>query len=203
MVAGLLLEPGRRVIDSYGLECDVTLAAFPRFAGAPYPETALDERNLLGPSGGAAAYRRGAYEAAGGLDEKTFAYMEDVDLALRLRALGWTAAGAPEAVGVHLGSASFGRRSRRQVEVSGASRAYMLRKYGVLGRGRLTATRALVVEAGVTLAEVVAGRDLAAARGRLAGWRAGKGASAVLADDSVNRELGFVEGLRRRRATLR
>lgn len=202
MVAGLLLRPGRAAIDSYGLECDATLAAYPRFEGAPYPATALHEEHLLGPSGGAAAYRREAFEAAGGLDERTFAYMEDVDLALRLRALGWAAAGASEATGVHLGSATIGRRSRAQVEVAGASRAYMLRKYGVLRRGLGTAAWALAFEAGVAAVETVAGRDLAAARGRFEGWRAAAGASASIPEGVVNRELGFRDGLRRRAATL-
>ena len=37
----------------------------------------------------AAAYRRSAWEQVGGLDEAIFAYMEDFDLALRLRGAGW------------------------------------------------------------------------------------------------------------------
>ncbi len=203
MVAGLLLRPGRGMIDGFGLECDATLAAFQRFMGAPYPATPLHERNLLGPSGGAAAYRRDAFAAAGGLDERTFAYMEDVDLALRLRGLGWAAAGAPEATGIHLGSATFGHRSRAQVEIAGASRAYMLRKYGVLGRGLTTAAWALSVEIGVTIVDTVAGRDLAAARGRISGWKAAAGRHARIPDGAINPKLGLREGLRRRLTTVR
>jgi GT2 family glycosyltransferase len=203
MVAGLLLRPGRGAIDGYGVECDATLAAYPRFADAPYPETRVHDDGLLGPSGGAAAYRRDAYSAAGGLDEGTFAYMEDVDLALRLRGAGWTATGAPDATGIHLGSATFGHRSRTQVEIAGASRAYMLRKYGVLGRGLATGAWALGVEVGVTLIDTIAGRDLAAARGRLNGWKAAAGRHARIPEGAVNPELGFREGLRRRLATVR
>jgi len=203
MVAGLLLRPGRETIDGYGLECDATLAAYPRFADAPYSATHVHDDGLLGPSGGAAAYRRDAYVAAGGLDEGTFAYMEDVDLALRLRDSGWIAAGAPGATGIHLGSATFGHRSRAQVEIAGASRAYMLRKYGVLGRGLTTGAWALGVEAGVTLVDTITGRDLAAARGRLRGWKKAAGRHARIPDGAVNSELGFREGLRRRLATVR
>lgn len=203
MVAGLLLRPGREAIDGYGVECDATLAAYPRFADAPYPGTQVHDDGLLGPSGGAAAYRRDVYMAAGGLDEGTFAYMEDVDLALRLRDAGWTAAGAPGATGIHLGSATFGHRSRKQVEIAGASRAYMLRKYGVLGRGLTTGAWALGVEVGVTLIDTIAGRDLAAARGRLNGWHAAAGRHARIPEGAVNPELGFREGLRRRLATVR
>lgn len=200
MVTGLLLRPRRTEIDNYGIECDATLAAYPRFAGAPYPETRVDDENLLGPSGGAAAYRREALTAAGGFDERMFAYMEDVDLALRLRADGWLAAGAPEATGIHLGSATIGYRSRRQVEIAGASRAYMLRKYGVFGHGLTTAGWALVVEAGVTVMETVTGRDLAAARGRVHGWKEAAGAHQRLPEGAINSELGFRDGLRRRAA---
>jgi GT2 family glycosyltransferase len=203
MAAGLLLRPGREAIDGYGIECDATLAAYPRFAGAPYPDTQLHDNGLLGPSGGAAGYRRSAYSASGGLDEGTFAYMEDVDLALRLRDSGWTAAGVAGATGIHLGSASFGHRSRAQVEIAGASRAYMLRKYGVLGRGLTTGAWALGVEVGVTLIDTIAARDLAAARGRLNGWKAGGGRRARIPEGAVNPELGFREGLRRRLASVR
>ncbi|MDQ3777660.1 MAG: glycosyltransferase family 2 protein, partial [Actinomycetota bacterium] len=115
MVAALLLRPGRGTIDSYGLELDATLAAFARFDRDPYDAEAIHERGLAAPSGGAAAYRREAYEQAGGFDERLFAYMEDVDIALRMRALGWGCAGARDAIGVHLGSATAGRRSVRQV----------------------------------------------------------------------------------------
>jgi GT2 family glycosyltransferase len=202
MVAGLLLRPGRRAIDGFGIELDRTLAGFARFDGAPYPDTDLHDRHLAGPSGGAAAYRRRALEQVGTFDEGLFAYMEDVDLALRLRAGGWGCAGAADAIGVHLGSATFGRRSRAQVEIGGAARAYMLRKYGVLRRDPPAAAWALAAEAGVVAVDTVIGRDLAALRGRLAGWRAAGNARAPVPSDAVNPEIGFREALRRRRAVL-
>jgi len=202
MVAGLLLRPGRRAVDSFGIEVDRTLAGFARFTGAPYPDTALHDRHLAGPSGGAAAYRRRALEQVGTFDERLFAYMEDVDLALRLRAAGWEAAGAPEAIGVHLGSATFGHRSRGQVEIGGAARAYMLRKYGVLRRDPPAAAWALAAEAGVVAVDTLIGRDLAAVRGRLSGWRTAGNTRAPIPSDAVNPEIGFREALRRRRAVV-
>jgi GT2 family glycosyltransferase len=45
---------------------------------------------VFGACAGAALYRRDAILAAGGFDERYFAYLEDVDLALRLRLAGWT-----------------------------------------------------------------------------------------------------------------
>ena len=201
MAAGVLLTPGRKRVDSYGVEVDRTLAAFPRFAGAPWP-AALHERGLALPSGGAAAYRREALAAAGGFDEALFAYMEDVDLGLRLAAAGWRCAGAAEACGIHLGSASFGRRSRWQVDVSGFARGYMLRKYGVLRSGPGPATWALGVELGVVALDAIQERDLTALRGRVRGWRAARGRHAGAPAEAINRGLGPADGLRRRRRVL-
>jgi GT2 family glycosyltransferase len=105
----------------------------------------------------------------GGLDENLFAYMEDVDIALRLRGAGWTTAVALDAIGVHLGGATFGRGSAWQRRNGGFSRGYMLRRYGVL-RTR-AAPRALAVELLASLADMVISRDLASLRGRVSGWR--------------------------------
>ncbi len=102
-----------------------------------------------------------------------FAYMEDFDLGLRIRAAGWRVTGAPDAVGVHLGSATHGHRSARQRRLGGFSRGYLLRRYRVL-RGR-AAARALLTEAVVTVGDIVISHDFAALRGRLAGWRAANG----------------------------
>ena len=44
---------------------------------------------VFGACAGAGVFRRDAVLAAGGFDERLFAYLEDVDLALRLRLAGW------------------------------------------------------------------------------------------------------------------
>jgi N-acetylglucosaminyl-diphospho-decaprenol L-rhamnosyltransferase len=196
-VAALLVRPDERTIDSVGLAADTTFAGFPRLAGLPVSEAACERPALAGPSGGAAAYRRDAWEEVGGLDEAIVFYMEDLDLALRLRAAGWRAAAAPEAVGVHLGSATAGVRSAPMRFNSGFARAYLLRRYGVLRTRH--APRAVATETLVTLADLALARDLAAARGRLAGWRAGRRASRGRPPgDAVERQIGFVESLRLR-----
>ncbi len=45
---------------------------------------------VFGACAGAAVYRRAALLGAGGFDERYFAYLEDVDLALALRLAGWS-----------------------------------------------------------------------------------------------------------------
>ena len=62
---------------------------------------------------GAALYRRDAFLAAdGGFDERFFAYLEDVDLGLRLRTAGWTCRYEPRAVARHAGGGTSGKLAR-------------------------------------------------------------------------------------------
>jgi GT2 family glycosyltransferase len=172
-VATVLLTPDERAIDSVGVTTDVTLAGFPRLQGLAPGRAREQQPALTGPEGTAAAYRRAAWEQVAGLDESIRAYMEILDLAWRLRQAGWETTSAPEAIGVHLGSATFGRGSAGQRRLAGFSRGYLLRRYGVL-RGRF-APRTLLTETLVVSGDAVLTRDLAALRGRLAGWRAARG----------------------------
>jgi N-acetylglucosaminyl-diphospho-decaprenol L-rhamnosyltransferase len=171
-VAALMLQPREQLIDSAGLATDAVLGGFPRLQGLSASEARRERPLLAGPAGTAAAYRRTAWEQVGGLDESIFAYMEDLDLALRLRSAGWRSTLAADAVGVHLGSATHGHRSPRQRRNGGFGRGYVLRRYGLL-RGR-EAPRALATEAVVVLADLAISRDLEALRGRVSGWRAAR-----------------------------
>jgi GT2 family glycosyltransferase len=60
---------------------------------------------VFGACAGAALYRRSAVLELGGFDERYFAYLEDVDLALRLRLAGWRCCYEP-AVALHAGEGS-------------------------------------------------------------------------------------------------
>ena len=66
------------------------------------------DRWVFGPCGGAAAYRRDAWDQAGGFDPALFMYMEDVDLAWRLQLLGWKSIYVPDARVYHQLSATGG-----------------------------------------------------------------------------------------------
>jgi N-acetylglucosaminyl-diphospho-decaprenol L-rhamnosyltransferase len=205
-VAALLLRPGEREIDSAGLVADRTLAGFPRFHGLP-PSAALDTEDagpaLTGPAGAAAAFRRTAWEQVGGLDESIFAYLEDLDLALRLRVAGWETALALDAVAVHVGSATLGHRSAEQRRKIGHARAYLLRRYRVL-RSR-TAPRVLATEAIVAGGDALFARDLQALAGRLEGWRDAAPARQAGAcppfppAQAIDSRIGFLDSLRLRR----
>lgn len=192
MVAGLTLVPGTDArIDTFGIRADVTLQAFARGRG----RSPADEHGvLLGPCGAAAAYRRSAWEAVGGLDEALFFYAEDLDLALRLRSRGWRAAPSAGARGVHLGGATAGAVSGFQRRHSAFGRAFVLRRYGIL-RGR-HAPRALLVEALTIAYGILTGRTLTPVTARVAGWRAGAGRRLAVAPDAVDRTLTMGDVLR-------
>ncbi len=194
MVAGLTTIPGTDLVDGYGIELDVTLAAYNRLRRRP---AVAAPGVLLGPSGGLAAYRRRAFEEVGGFDARLFAYGEDVDLALRLRLAGWGAAAAPGARGVHLGGATVGVDSARQRFLAGFARAFLMRRYGVLRRRY--AARALAIEALVVAAGVVRGRTAAHIRGRIAGWRAAAGDRLEVPPGAVDRTITLREAVRRLR----
>ncbi len=192
MVAGLTLQPGAGVVDGFGIELDPTLNAYNRLRHRSPGEP---PGRLLGPSGGAAAYRRAAWEAAGGFDEAFFVYGEDLDLALRLRHAGWEAAAAPDARGVHLGGATTGVGSPFQRRNAGFARGFILRRYGVL-RSR-AAPRALLTEALVVGWGLVRHRTTVPLRARVAGWRAAGSQRLRVPPGAVDASITLREAVRR------
>ena len=184
-------------VDSFGITADVTGAGFVRFHGAAL-EDAVDGPTLLGPYGAAAAYRRAALDDVGLLDENIFMYGEELDLALRLRASGWRALAVPSVVGTHIGGATAGRESQRQRYLSGFGRGYLLRVYGVLtGRHSL---RALATEGAVIAVRLLTRRDAASLRGRIDGWRKGRGvAKRAIPAPGVDESIGFRRSMAMRR----
>jgi GT2 family glycosyltransferase len=66
---------------------------------------------VFGACAGAALYRREAVLELGGFEERFFLYLEDADLALRLRLAGWTCVYEP-AVALHAGEGSGGPPER-------------------------------------------------------------------------------------------
>jgi GT2 family glycosyltransferase len=198
-VASLMLKPGGERIDSVGLTADVTLAGFPRHRGRPSDCAGDPWPRLTGPAGTAAAYRRSAWRQVGGLDEGIFSYLEDLDLALRLCTAGWRSVAAPDAIGIHLGSATHGRRTAAQRRHGGFARGYLLRRYGRL-RGA-AAPRVLLTEGSVVAGDLAISHDLAALRGRLAGWRAAGGKPRLPAPPAhaIDASIGLRASLKLRR----
>lgn len=86
-------------------------AGLPWRSGHGWPLTSLPKtqlRPVFGPCAAAALYRRDAFEAMSGFDESFFCYVEDVDLAFRMRLAGHHCLQVTEAVISHVGGGSSG-----------------------------------------------------------------------------------------------
>jgi GT2 family glycosyltransferase len=192
------------LINSAGIDVDSLGIATERLAGRPAAE-AQHACEVFGASGCFALYRTAMLNAVGGLDERFFAYLEDVDLAWRARAGGWIAVYEPLAIAYHHGSASSGEGSQRKYFLVGRNRVRLLARNATAGQlaralpGILLYDLAYVIYAGLT------DRTLAPLRGRLAGlreWRAlrgeGRGQRRAVALSPASK--GWSSALRMRRA---
>jgi N-acetylglucosaminyl-diphospho-decaprenol L-rhamnosyltransferase len=200
MVAAVLLrerEPER--IDSAGVIADRTLLGFDYLCGEPVGALA-GAADPLGPTGGAALFRRDAFEQVGGFDERMFLYYEDLDLALRVRRAGGRCRLAPTARGLHAYSETLGANSARKYAMTGWSRGYMMRVYG-LGAKPVLLSRAIAAEAAICAGQIISARTTAGLRGRVQGWRAGQGVPRrPISEDGLSAmSLGKALSLRRRR----
>ena len=202
MVAGVLVQADRpNLIDSAGVVVEGdTLLAFDYLHGES--TDVLDQAPPpLAPCGGAALFRRDAFESLKGFDERIFIYLEDVDLALRAAATGMSCLLARDARARHAYSASLGSRSGAKYERTGWSRGYLLRRYGIAKRP--AAARALLVEGAICAGQLVQHRTAKGLSGRIAGWRAAAGLpvhelpSAGLLDLSVRERLRLRANRRR------
>jgi GT2 family glycosyltransferase len=170
-------DPDR--IDSAGIALDPAGIAWDRGGGmaASTHDRALPR--LFGPSGGAALYRRELLDDVGYFEADFGMYYEDVDLAWRARLRGWSCSFAPEALALHVGSASAGRNSPTKRFLLGRNKLWTVaRCYPGDGlRRRLAAVllydaAALVGYAALSPRRAVpAAARRAALRGRLAALR--------------------------------
>ncbi|MDQ2785083.1 MAG: glycosyltransferase [Chloroflexota bacterium] len=86
----------------------------------PYP--------IFGPSAGAALYRRAAIDDVGSFDPALFIYLEDADLAWRLRLRRWATLAVPSAIVRHTVSATAGYGSPRKAYYLARNRWWCLLK---------------------------------------------------------------------------
>jgi GT2 family glycosyltransferase len=173
MAAGVMRDarsPG--LIETAGIEIDRTLLAYDYLNGEPLNALEGSVPDPIGPSGAAAAFDREAFLSVGGFDERIFAYLEDVDLVLRIRRKGGRCRLAKDARGVHEHSATLGAGSPRKDYLVGFGRGYLLRKWSVVSARRLPAV--LLRDVGQAAMQTAMDRNLGPVRGRVQGLRAGR-----------------------------
>ena len=134
-------------------------------------------RDVGRADGAALAISRAAVEAAGPLDESLFAYVEDVELSLRVRAAGFAVVLVPDARVWHRGSASTGGEvSTANLYSDTRNTIAVCERHRPLPRGATALRRGIVVAAHLVQAARHPRRG-EAARAVLAGWadvRAGR-----------------------------
>ena len=99
-------ERGR--LDGIGIGCLAGGIGYPIGSHEPDNGQYAYPLEVLGPSAGAALYRREFFDIVGLFDEDFFAYHEDVDLCLRAQWAGLRCLYVPRAVAYHVGGGSTG-----------------------------------------------------------------------------------------------
>jgi GT2 family glycosyltransferase len=107
----LLLADEPHKVDGTGDVYHVSGLAFRRDHGRSALKASRPQEEVFAPCAAAALYRRDALIEIGGFDESYFAYLEDLDLAFRLRLAGHRCLYVPSSTALHHGSAIAGRTS--------------------------------------------------------------------------------------------
>lgn len=163
--------------DGTGDEYSIYGVAYRAGYGMPL-RTYTEDFPVFGPCAAAAAYRRDAFEAAGGFDERFFCYHEDVDLALKMRRLGGRALQVHDAVVYHVGSGISGTASDFAVYHGVRNRLWTW--FGSMPTGLMIGLLPVMLAANLALlfwSAVRAGRLRPTARGL---WHGLKGAPDIL-----------------------
>lgn len=103
----VLFEDGGAVMYA-GASFNALLGYSGRRVGYGKPDSFHEPREVGRADGAAMAVSRAALERVGTFDPSLFAYVEDVDLSLRVRSAGFAIVFVPDAVVRHKGSASTG-----------------------------------------------------------------------------------------------
>jgi GT2 family glycosyltransferase len=110
--ASLLLDDADpSLIDGAGDAYHPSGLAWRLLHGARLVDTDLSEVEVFGPCAAAALYRRSVVEEVGFFDTRWFCYLEDIDLAFRLRLRGARCLFVPSSRVRHIGSVVTGRES--------------------------------------------------------------------------------------------
>jgi len=100
-----------RLLDGAGDVYHASGLAWRRGSGTPVEAFDPPTGEVFSPCAAAAMYKTADFLAAGGFDEAHFCYLEDVDLAFRLRLTGGRCLYVRESTALHVGSGATSRHS--------------------------------------------------------------------------------------------
>ncbi|HET9222498.1 MAG TPA: glycosyltransferase family 2 protein [Roseiflexaceae bacterium] len=110
------------LVASAGIRVRRDGLALDLWAGRPVAELLAEPQPIMGPSGGAALYRRALLEDIGLMEQGYFNYLEDADLAWRALLRGWRSVAVPGARARHVYSATAGQGSPFKQRLLGRNR---------------------------------------------------------------------------------
>lgn len=195
VASGVSMNPSTRRMEAAGAFADRSLGWFQYMNGEPPEAVDPDDPMICGPCFIAPVFRRAAIDRIGGFDDRLFAYWEDVDITMRLFSDGWKSAVVPEARVWHLGSASLGHRSLRQLELAAWGRGYVAGRYRV-------APHWLLTELLIGVIDSLSLRNTIPLSRRIAGWRTGRRLPKRSIPGSIN-FISWWKSLKLRIATVR
>jgi len=168
LLACLILFEDGETVQYAGARFNALLGYSGRQSGHGDKRVEVRMRDVDRVDGAAFAVSREAIERAGPLDERLFAYVEDVDWSLRIRTAGFAAVLVPDARVRHKGSASTGgSRSTANLYYDTRNTIAVAERYRPLPRGLRSLRRGVIVGAHL----VQAGMRGVGARAVVAGWR--------------------------------
>ena len=131
---GVLLFAGQPdMVQSAGIAIDRAAIAWDRFGGLPRTHPTVQQpAEIFGATGGAALYRRAMLDKIGLLNERYFAYLEDVELAWRAQKAGWQCHYVPEAIVLHHTSATAGEGSPFKQQLLGRNKVWLVAQHAPL-----------------------------------------------------------------------
>jgi GT2 family glycosyltransferase len=203
VAAQLRFADGSERINSAGFGVDRLGVAYERRLGEPGDPPEEEPQDVFGASGGAAIFRRAMLEELGGLDTSFFVYLEDVDLAWRARAAGWTALYAPAAIAHHHHSLTAGHGSPFKYFHVGRNRVRVLAKNAPTRHLLRYGPAIAVYDLAYCLFVLAADRSAAPLRGRLRGlreWRRYRQRPPAAAAEVLEPVRGLRAAVGRRRA---
>ena len=124
--AVLLFAHRPEIVASAGIRVRRDGLALDLWAGRAAVDLPPGPQPIMGPSGGAAIYRRALLEDVGLMEPGFFSYLEDVDLAWRALLRGWRSAVVPAARARHVYSATGGQGSPLKQRLLGRNRVRVI-----------------------------------------------------------------------------
>lgn len=103
-----LMEGNSHLLDGDGDAYHISGLVWRAGHSSKHSEAIHELQEVFSPCAAAGLYRRDAFISAGGFDEDFFCYVEDVELAFRMRLMGHRCLLVPGAVVHHMGSATSG-----------------------------------------------------------------------------------------------